>query len=353
MIRYLQESEKRLSRPLYEEVFGDTEKFTDFYYNTRVGGNAILADMQDGSVVSMLHRCPRSLTINGKEVESEYVFAVATSLEHRRSGRMGALMRRALCDMNSAGLPLAYLAPVDYKVYLPYGFACVYSAYGCMEKNKYVEATGYNLVAAQEADIEELVGFSDKLLHENLRMYSSRNFEYYSNMIQQLEAENGFLAILKNNQGICAYGYLSNDESLQISEFVCLPMARDAYISAVCNRMGCHEIRINGVLFPWDGCEDQPKVMARVIRPEALTSYIRTKEKINLCLKLNDPVIRENNNTFIIKSDAFSCSIRKSASSPDLEMDIETFSKWLTTGLAMDGLPDLVGNKGVFLNEIV
>lgn len=353
MIKYLNENEKHYSRVLYEEIFKDSKEFTDFYYDGKAKSNRILADVEDDRVVSMLHRSPKNLIINGLRSKADYVFAVATAEDYRRSGRMESLLRRSLNDMYQEGLPLAYLVPVDPKVYLPYGFEFVYSSPTITEKKTCCTAGGMCLSVATQEDIDELADFATIQLSSAKKLYISRTPSYFVEMINQMKAENGFLAVMRENNKVCAYAALSNDDFPQISEFVCPQKYREFFINETCNRMNLNEIKISGILHPWKNCYPVPKVMSRIICLESAAPYIRTRQRVELILGIVDPVIRENNHAFRFVADNNSCDIIRCSQKPDIVMGTGDFASWFMNGRAYSGMPEILGNTGVFLNEIV
>ena len=66
-IRYLSQEEKEASRALYEEVFvEDEEAFVDAYYRIKAADNQILAVLEEGRIIAMLHRNPYNFRLRGK-----------------------------------------------------------------------------------------------------------------------------------------------------------------------------------------------------------------------------------------------------------------------------------------------
>ena len=64
--KYLSAEERERTRALYQAAFPeDTERFVDFYYQYKTRDNQILALEQDGQIVSMLHRNPYTMIMNG------------------------------------------------------------------------------------------------------------------------------------------------------------------------------------------------------------------------------------------------------------------------------------------------
>ena len=87
---YLPQEQKERSRSLYERVFReDSRRFVDYYYTYKTRDNEILAVEEDRQIVSMLHLNPYRMIVNGYEVESRYIVAVAD----RKSTRLNSSHR--------------------------------------------------------------------------------------------------------------------------------------------------------------------------------------------------------------------------------------------------------------------
>ncbi len=128
---YLSDLEKKDSRTLYEKVFyEDTKRFVDYYYQYKTKDNEILALKEDGQIVSMLHLNPYTMIVNGYEVESRYIVAVATHPDYRHRGYMRMLLERALRDLSAKKMPFTFLMPASEHIYAPYDFVriCPYTA---------------------------------------------------------------------------------------------------------------------------------------------------------------------------------------------------------------------------------
>lgn len=128
---YLSALEKESSRSLYEKVFReDTKRFVDYYYQYKVRENEILALREDGQIVSMLHLNPYVMIVNGYEVKSNYIVAVATQEEYRHRGYMRMLLERAIRDQAAKKIPFTFLMPASESIYAPYDFVriCPYTS---------------------------------------------------------------------------------------------------------------------------------------------------------------------------------------------------------------------------------
>ena len=110
--KYLSAEERGWTRALYQAAFPeDTERFVDFYYQYKTRDNQILVLEQDGQIVSMLHRNPYTMIMNGYEFLADYIVAVATEKAFRHQGCMRKLLEKALNDMADQGMPFTFLMP--------------------------------------------------------------------------------------------------------------------------------------------------------------------------------------------------------------------------------------------------
>lgn len=128
---YLSASERIRSKELYAKVFSeDTEKFIDYYYQYKTKDNEILVLQEDEKLVSMVHLNPYTMIVNGYEVRSNYIVAVATDPDYRHRGYMRTLLEKALRDMAVQRMPFTFLMPASESIYAPYDFVwiCPYTS---------------------------------------------------------------------------------------------------------------------------------------------------------------------------------------------------------------------------------
>lgn len=93
----LTKEERQKTRTLYQTVFSeDSQKFVDFYYEYKIRDNQIYALWEDEQYVSMVHLNPYTMIVNGYEVSSNYIVAVATLKDYRHRGYMRLLLETAL-----------------------------------------------------------------------------------------------------------------------------------------------------------------------------------------------------------------------------------------------------------------
>lgn len=173
--KYLSAEERGRTRALYQAAFPeDTERFVDFYYQYKTRDNQILVLEQDGQIVSMLHRNPYIMIMNGYEFLADYIVAVATEKAFRHQGCMRKLLEKALNDMADQGMPFTFLMPASESIYAPFDFVWI-----C----PYTELPMRVARMSAEAQNRYLAG--------RYQMFCKRNARYMENLQAERIAETG------------------------------------------------------------------------------------------------------------------------------------------------------------------
>lgn len=175
IVRYLEQDEKQRSRALYQHAFPeDTKRFVDFYYQYKTEDNQILVLEEEGSIVSMLHRNPYTMILNGYEFHADYLVAVATEKDHRHQGCMRRLLKRALNDMAAERMPFTFLMPASESIYAPFDFVWISPFTKVPERVRRMSADGQN-----------------RYLAVRYQMFCKRDGRYLENWKAEREAEAG------------------------------------------------------------------------------------------------------------------------------------------------------------------
>lgn len=173
--KYLSAEKRGRTRALYQAAFPeDTERFVDFYYQYKTRDNQILALEQDGQIVSMLHRNPYTMIMNGYEFLADYIVAVATEKAFRHQGCMRKLLEKALNDMADQGMPFTFLMPASESIYAPFDFVwiCPYTELPMRVERMSAEA-------------------QNRYLAGRYQMFCKRNARYMENLQAERIAETG------------------------------------------------------------------------------------------------------------------------------------------------------------------
>lgn len=280
---YLTQEEKTDTIPLWQEAFPeDRPGFLDYYYKEKTKDNRILAVREEGSgrVISMVHRNPYRLQVNGRELNSDYIVAVATAKDKRHQGLMRMLLTRMLEDMHGEGMPFCYLMPADRRIYEPFGFAYIYDqehweitkeAEGQLEKQK-----------VRAKDTKKAARWMQGWLEERYQVFAARDQNYVDRLLAELESEEGWMEFLRDSGGIigirCWWGVKEREQRM----LLCGEACRKAHK------------------------EKTPAIMARITDLEKCLEMVYLKEdspldRLEVFLKVEDGFCQWNCGTFLWK----------------------------------------------------
>ena len=85
------------------------------------GARAAFTD--DGKMAAVLEMIPFHAYFDGHKIKSPGIAGIATLLEHRRSGYVKTLLKRAYEEMGEHGAVMSYLYPFSHEYYQKYGYA--------------------------------------------------------------------------------------------------------------------------------------------------------------------------------------------------------------------------------------
>lgn len=86
-----------------------------------------LADLRgvevDGELVAVARLLELDVSLGGRMIACSGLASLATLVEHRRRGHIGALIRGALAELRERGVPTSCLYPFDFGFYARFGWA--------------------------------------------------------------------------------------------------------------------------------------------------------------------------------------------------------------------------------------
>ena len=194
MIKYLDESEKTLCRPLWEEAFpDDTAEFLDYYFGRKVKDSRVLAavDESDGRVLSMIHRNPYTLTVGGLRWDVDYLVACATAVDVRGQGYNRELVNRLFADLYREGAPVTFLMPAIPERYRAVGFAYVSERRGWRLRDE-MEVTGRKVEICGDT-AEAIAAWMNRFLDAHYGIHTLRDRAYVENLLAELSSGGGWM----------------------------------------------------------------------------------------------------------------------------------------------------------------
>lgn len=358
MIRYLTEEERGLSRDLWEEAFPeDSRSFDDYYFSKKIRENRILALCTDeegvsaASIESMIQLNPYEIQVGSCIWSVDYLVGVATRKNRRHRGYMRRLLLRMMEDMRREGMPFCFLMPAAEAIYRPFGFTYIFD-----QPRWSLKENGLNRKNAAEL-IGETARWMNQWLQERYQVFSLRDENYVTMLLEEISSENGVLEALY----------------------------QDGRMAGVQGIWGL-EKREQRLLYAEDGLlrqegEPRPAIMARIISPEEFVKAVARKppkageeQETEIPLFLEDPLIPENQGlwTWYLTQDGsrmekageektrqFSCGEKADRMQKQrvLRLTITELTSWLfgyELPKAAEPWAELVQPlQGVFLDEVV
>lgn len=386
-MRYLDLEERRKTRSLWEEAFPeDSREFDSYYYRRKICENRILAEEEDGEIVSMVQLNPYQVRLRDREYGLSYIVGVATRRDRRHRGHMRRLLTKMLADMRKEEVPFTFLMPAAEAIYRPFGFRYIYDQPHLMwkaepgdfglrretvdlsagqefagqesagQESAAQESAGQES-AAQESTrlISELAAWQQKFLTDRYEVCTVRDETYIRRLMEELASENGEWTVFRDKSG---------------------------EIAAMESWWGW-ETRELRFLYAPDGLTKEskpasPAIMARITCLEEFLKVISLTDsapkQLRIYLNVKDPLIPENNGEFLwipgrktsevkpVRLEECICDADKNA--PEKErtditicLGIEELAEWLFGYRKPEHLPEeadwIRPLKGVFLDESV
>ncbi len=375
-IRYLEEWEKRGTIPLWREAFPeDSDGFVEYYYKEKTRDNRILAAVEEqgdgkGRIVSMVHRNPYRLWVQGHVVDSDYVVAVATAEDRRHRGLMRGLLTRMLEDMYREQMPFCYLMPADPRIYEPFDFAFVYDQeYWGLTREAKGRLSERRVSVGDHGAVKTASRWMEGWLRGRFQVSAVRDRAYVERLLLELESEEGWLELLYDRQQGREASEGTGEGRLEEGEE---PVGVRCW-------WGTGKTEERFLL-----CEDRyrerrkessPAIMARITHLERCLGLLHLREdspvqEWKMILRVDDPLCLWNRGTFLWKLDRWgSVLARWDEGEPDglvaAEIRVDQLAQWIFGyGELTELLPKLSSGEcnwwdwiqvwqGVFLDEVV
>ncbi|NLJ90533.1 MAG: GNAT family N-acetyltransferase [Clostridiales bacterium] len=343
---------------LWQECFGDSDMYTDFYFKWKIKENQVFLIYYGLELAAMLHLNPYILVARDSDLAANYIVGVATKENHRRKGLMSKLLFAALGQMNNEKMPFTYLMPAKESIYLPFDFRIVYEQ--TYWNNKLIQAkvredeirTGKRLVAASTSDIrvialeeddkekiEDLVSFTNKFLASEYDVFVKRSPYYYKRLINEMKSSAGGLLLCYEDNDLIGYLAYMAEEAVYITEFIGLDQREEEVFLQVWYYLA--SVTDLGIYRRREGSQ-VPAIMTRIVNLEEFVRRLTSKESLNLILEVDDPIIKENTGRFLISINEFGGSIKTTSKEPDLVIDIGDLTDLFFNRLEEDKLDRLL-----------
>lgn len=343
---------------LWQECFGDSKEYTDFYFKWKVKDNQILTIYKKDSLCSMLHLNSYMLSIRDQQVPVNYIVGVATKIEERRQGLMKLLLERALHQMYHEKMPLTYLMPAAEAIYSPYDFRVVYEQ---EPWNKIMKVTINNireqhngvldcknimvksLRAEDKVSIEELTNFCNGILLQEYDIYVNRTPYYYERLIHEMESGFGEVLVCYNDNQIIGYLSYMAEDMIYITEMITGLNDKEAVLQV----LGAYfEKNIKKDLYE-DKEHKTTTIMVRIVDFRSFVKAFTVEEEMHITMKVVDDIIQENNGIYHLNFTKDGCQITTTTKEPEITLNIADVASIFFGRLEMD---DIMKQDGTSLS---
>ncbi|MDR0880239.1 MAG: GNAT family N-acetyltransferase [Clostridioides sp.] len=315
-------SEKDLEtvKEIWNYCFGDTEKFTTYYFRNRyIKENNVVVE-NNGKILSSLQLSPYKLCLNGKTYNTSYVVGVSTLPDARGKGCMKAMINFSLQELYRRGELVSILMPIDYRIYGRYGFE------NCYDVLKYEmdvdELRNFKMKGDfhkyAEGDIDKLIELSE-IFQKHANGYTIRDESYFKNLVGEIESDETDLYILDSGRADGYLIYKISDGVMNVREIMYRNMeALKSIMGFIYNHnTQCKKVEITAPVYdklihflenPRDiDIKLEPFITGRVIDVKGYLESITIEDKSfkgSVIIVITDNQIYENNGVFEIKAEA-------------------------------------------------
>lgn len=314
-IKILNDSEKLITRKLWEDVFTeDSIEFLNYYYEYKCRDNIIYIIKKDNKVVAMLQRNPYVMKVNGTEVVSDYIVGVATDKDFRHKGLMSRLIKNSINDMSEQGKAFTFLMPAAEAIYTPFGFRFVYSQpvykstvnsrEGVPENDTRVidEKEMYVVVPMTDALFDRFSGQINRHLEQSYDVFAVRTKGYFEDLTEQYKSDGGKVCCILSEDKLAVYfSWWLTDKGAEITELICFDSDRASVITCIKDYFRKTYQVDNFVVrgeVP-ESCEYENRIMIRITNVQSMLELIRSDKELRIKLSVMDRLIPQNNKTFL------------------------------------------------------
>ncbi len=335
-------------RALWQECFGDSNAFCDWFFAERFSPALSTVAEEEGNILSAVHGWPFTLRIRNKSIPSIMMCGVATYPSARGKGLMKGCISLFMTNAREHGFLALLQKPVDFRIYNWCGHYAAYDAAVFTKKQ----------VAAYCPAPDTLDTFcSDAYAEELLPIYTKATQDFSNSIIRSLEdmslklrdyaADGGKLLV---NSAHTAYAvYYITEDKLIVPEIMGSPSDISPLMHTLAHMVQSIQLTVKlPAGTPVDGfaAEILPWGAMAALNVPALLKEVCGFDDI--AVHVTDPVIPENNGIF-----AFNGS---PAAAPHLRLDAGRLMQLLSgykdiRALAEQGLAELLSPAAKMLSE--
>lgn len=165
-------------RALWQECFGDSDAFCDWFFTERFAPSLSTVAEENGEVLSAVHGWPFTMRIRNKTIPAIMMCGVATCPSARGRGLMTGCISLFMANAREKGFLVLLQKPVDFAIYAKLGHHTSYDAAVLTKKEGIIYASSKDV-------IDSLC--SDELASELLPIYKATAEKYSCAVIRSVD----------------------------------------------------------------------------------------------------------------------------------------------------------------------
>ncbi len=214
-------------KELWDDIFEDSEAFTEYYFENICNKNDIVAASEDNQIIGMVHLNYYDAVYYGRDVKAVYIVGVAVKEQYRQNKVMRKMMEFALEYAGNQGAAFAFLMPKRDEYYSGLGFERIYNTKKiklrfCSEFDEICHVEPYMVYLLEKcSDVADRISLSvNNVLADRYRVFNRRSKTYLEQMQKEHKCQNGGVYILcaddeyKDIMGI--FSYDKYDDSIYV-----------------------------------------------------------------------------------------------------------------------------------------
>ena len=303
MVRLLENNEKTKIRDLYEHCFEeDTKEFVDYYFDKRIRENEVVVNEKDGEIVSAIHLIPKDAVVGNLKTNVTYIYAVATWEKYRKKGYIKEILQDVISSMFLNMDVFTYLipsSPENAEIYRKFGFEFVMDKREMIEK-EHRRKPSHSVIRrkAEKSDLVKLSIFAQQAMDSNHRIALSKDLDYFKQMLELVEVENGEIELFIQKKVIVGYRIFIDGEILE--------EVLDSSLQTL----------------SWQSDVRKPYAMARLINIRKTLRLLSFKDFKERTIRITDPILKENNGCFKMNFHHGSVKLDKIENQEDVDFDV-------------------------------
>ncbi|MCM1021391.1 MAG: GNAT family N-acetyltransferase [Muribaculum sp.] len=292
---------------IWKECFDNSESFVNMFFSEVYDPDHLMLSEHDGKPVSSLLLQPFAINFHGVELPANYICGIATLPKFRMHGMMSALIRQALEKSYAQGAMLCCLNPTAdylYTYYRNFGFCPAFYT----QMNCYTDAHPFrhqgNYIRVDNPDTDRAYEFFNRIMHSRPCTIQHSRLQYRQSLMENA-VNGGSVIVLEGNDGeIHAMAFAVPDFGRVVVTDVLSDSAdaENAVLNNVMQQFAGMPLRIMAY-YGNRPLELKPRGMARIVNAMLCLSAIAVHHpKLHLIIRLNDPIIEQNNRVFRISN---------------------------------------------------